>query len=634
MSAPAILLRSAARRLEEAGLLALSSACSVMALSVFAAAGSSPRFASLLSATDTARKLFVAASVAMAFFVGMSGWLYAEHYLRRRERELGCWLMLGMARSRAVLAISAEFAAASLVAFVAGLGLGAVFARFFGLVLEALMRDRSPIPLRLGLPSIALSAAACAAQWLTSTARAARELRLSTLTGLLRADRMAERAPRGSRRRAVLGCALVAAGYACAASCRGAGASRLMLPVLAAVVAGTFLAFDALVPRLIGLLRARQPRRGAAALVAAAQLSFRARRNSRLMAFTAVLAAMAASALGSMLALDLRGGDAAARACPHDLELSASTLEAVRGVEAALAAAGAVGTRRLDLEWLPCELSAEDWAGGKPMPVELFSASGWCSALEAVASLSRQVAEGRLVSCLEGRDFSRSGEGGYLTLSAGGISQRVQAYPGAERPPLSAATALSPVVVDDETYARLVAAAAARGCAPRRSSCWDGLPIVALRDAGPALAAGFGAGIVSRPVVLEGLAGLYGAMLFIGAFLSASFAIAAASLLAFRTIEDSRDDADRYRAIAGLGAERADLRRALALQAAFSFGLPLATGLLHAAFALAMMHNLTGYSSVGPTLAVSIFLAAAFAIAAALAVRRQEASIFADGRMG
>lgn len=624
MSARAILFRSASRRVREAAVLALSTAFSVMVIATFAAAAASPRFADVLSAKETARRLLTVSSVAIVFFVALSGWYYAEHYLRRRKRELASWLLLGMSRRSALGAISAEFAASSLAALAGGLALSLIFSRFFALVLAALMRDRSPMPLPFGAASLLCAAAACAAQWAVSTLRASFELKRATLAELMKAEKAVEEPPKERLPSAIAGLALIAIGYATAVLVPGKISGAFMLPVLVVVVTGTFLVFGTAFPALIGAYRARG-RGDASALVAVAQLSFRSRRNSRLLAFAAVLVAMAASSLGTVLALDITDKASARRVCPHDIELAASSPEGIERVEAALAERGVprAGDKRRDIEWIDGHIEAE----GEKVRVRVFSASAWNAAVQALGEAPLAIGGGESRYYLGAKIDARAEDARSFELKAGGYSLSLPIRPDKDLPPLSVLPASAELALGDAAYAEL-RAQAAPGIV-RTSSIWDGLPPEAVRAAAPSfdqeLVSSYS--LISRSVMMDAQGQLYGVMLFIGAFLAATFVLAAASLLAFRSIEDARDDSGRYLAMLRLGSPMETLKKALFIQNAASFGAPLAVGLLHTAFALIMMRNITGYANLAPTLIVSACLVAVMSAAAIFATDRQAAAV-------
>jgi hypothetical protein len=626
MRAGKLLLSSARRRAGEALLLSLATSLSVMAIAIFVAAASSPRFSSLLFSNGTiaesVRRLFDAAAAALVFSVGLSGWFYAEHYLKRRKRELASWLLLGMEKGEALAAISAELAVAAAFALALGLGLAAVFSRFFALLLAALMADRSPVPISVGWPSLLAGAAACLGEWLAASLRAAFDISRSSILHLMRAEAELEAPPERRNLGAAAGAVFIAAGYSLAIFTRDSLASSLMLPVLALTVAGTFLSFDSLAPRLIEAFRAGGARRGAAGLIAAAQLSFRARRNTRLLALSTVAVAIAASALGSVMALDLRDEASARRLCPHDVELSPATPESAELVERILARHGASGGTKREIPWIEAELEGPVSGRGpdKARKLQLFSASAWNAALAAMGERAPAVEAGRMRTYLAGLPLAERGKPREIGIRAAGDSLRLEANQEETPSPISIFSAEGAAVLSDEDYGRL-------GAETGRAVYWDGIKPEAARAAKDELRAAFPQGLVVRSLLLEEEGGLYGVMRFIGAFIAATFAIFAASLIAFRVIEDAKDDAERYRLLGEIGARRETIGRALLYQNLFTFGLPLAGGLCHAAVALIMMRNISGYSNVEPTIFVSALITLCFAAFTALATGRQGRSI-------
>jgi len=102
---------------------------------------------------------------------------------------------------------------------------------------------------------------------------------------------------------------------------------------------------------------------------------------------------------------------------------------------------------------------------------------------------------------------------------------------------------------------------------------------------------------------------IFGSLLFIGGFLSTVLILSVLALLVSRAAADARDDLERKVELRDLGASRAVMLRAIDLQNAFLFGLPLAFGLAHAAAALAMLRTFSNYSTA-PAYLYSAFAAA------------------------
>jgi hypothetical protein len=306
------------------------------------------------------------------------------------------------------------------------------------------------------------------------------------------------------------------------------------------------------------------------------------------------------------------------RSCPHDLEISSSEAGDVAEAEAALRASGLSVPPVLRSEQIPGEMTLED---GNVFSVHVFSRSAWAAALAALGEDAGPVAEGRCRSSIAGVFLATDGRPESIVLKAGGLGASYLCYPEACAQPFSFQVANNALVLADVDYGRLKAALPPGRAG--RIAAWDGLDPARMRAAMPALAAMPGLEPRVRVAILAEQHGMEGAMLFVGIFLAAVFILAAASLLVFRATEDSRDDAERYRILRELGADRKAIKASLAIQDLFSFGLPLAFGLAHCAAALVMMRSVSGFSSGKPTLIVAAAAIPIFALAASLAVEAQ-----------
>lgn len=81
-------------------------------------------------------------------------------------------------------------------------------------------------------------------------------------------------------------------------------------------------------------------------------------------------------------------------------------------------------------------------------------------------------------------------------------------------------------------------------------------------------------------------------MTFVGLYLGITFAIASATILAVGQLSESSDNKDRYNAIRNLGADNRDLNRALFKQIAIAFGFPLLVGVVHSLVGLKEINRL------------------------------------------
>jgi len=291
-------------------------------------------------------------------------------------------------------------------------------------------------------------------------------------------------------------------------------------------------------------------------------------------------------------------------------------------VERILERQGASVGRRREISWIEAELEAPESGriSDKARKLQVFSASAWAAALGSMGERAQAVESGHMRAYLAGLPLAERGRPREIAIRAGGRSLRLEVNQEETPSPISIFSAEGAAVLSDEDYGRF-------GAETGRAIYWDGIKPEAARAAKDELRAAFPNGLIVRSILLEEEGGLYGVMRFIGAFIAATFAIFAASLIAFRVIEDAKDDAERYKLLGEIGARRETIGRALLYQNLFAFGLPLAGGLCHAAVALVMMRNISGYSNVEPTLFVSALITLCFAAFTALATARQGRSI-------
>ncbi|MDD3453509.1 MAG: FtsX-like permease family protein [Bacilli bacterium] len=81
---------------------------------------------------------------------------------------------------------------------------------------------------------------------------------------------------------------------------------------------------------------------------------------------------------------------------------------------------------------------------------------------------------------------------------------------------------------------------------------------------------------------------------FIGLYLGITFAISSATVLAIGQLSESSDNKDRFRVIRQIGADNKMIKKALFVQIAIAFMLPLLVGLFHSFFGLKELNSIIG----------------------------------------
>lgn len=83
-----------------------------------------------------------------------------------------------------------------------------------------------------------------------------------------------------------------------------------------------------------------------------------------------------------------------------------------------------------------------------------------------------------------------------------------------------------------------------------------------------------------------------GALLFIGSFLGLVFLVATGSIIFFKMMTEAEEDADKFRILSKIGVSKKGMLKTIRQQVGVIFFVPLAIGILHAAFALTALSNL------------------------------------------
>lgn len=185
-------------------------------------------------------------SVIMAF---LSVWImaYANGFvIRRRNRELALYNILGMQKSNIAAVLGFEMLFLCLACVAAGLALGALFSKLMLLVLLRLMRFEVVMGFSFSIPAAWQTAAAMAVLFFCLYLFDLRQVRRADPINLLHSDRVGEREPKSRWLLALFGLVTLGAGYYIAATTTDIAMVILLFFVaVALVIVGTHCLFGA-----------------------------------------------------------------------------------------------------------------------------------------------------------------------------------------------------------------------------------------------------------------------------------------------------------------------------------------------------------------------------------------------------
>ena len=467
--------------------------------------------------------------VVLAFLI-----LYASGFLvRRRSRELGTYLMLGMERRQVALLLLAETAVTALAALAVGLALGVAISQALSLFTAGLFAvPMTFFAFSVSLPALGKTAAAFAAIFLLVMLCHAFAVTRRRLIDLLRARRVNQELKARSLGVSVvlflLGCALLTMAYAMLLTRGLLRVDDLFWVMIGLGSLGTLLFFRGLSGFLLRLCQtSRKLYFRNLNLFILRQLNAGINTTYRSMTVICLMLLLAIGITATSVGLNNTVSQMADQTVPRDVELSVWPEE------------------EGDIVDLPALLRE----GG-------FDPDRLCSRWVAFP-LYRDVAQGA--------DYLLQGDADAIAAAFGESGMEFAARQG------EVAQQAGP----DFAACRWYFLADYAG---DRQEAEDAFlkAVDSLTDTG-------GYSYTTKLSTWMDLMGTKVLVLFIGLYLGVVFLVASAAVLALQQLSQAADSAGRYRVLAQLGVSRRMRGRAVDLQVFLAFFLPLALALVHAA---------------------------------------------------
>lgn len=297
----------------------LSSVFSVLLFFLYAQFLMHPDLASgYLYGGDTTRTVLIVCEVLVAVFAFFFVLYSSGAFLRARNREFGLLSLVGITRGQLRRLMRLENTFLSVAAIVVGIGSGQLLAKLFLMGIGRVLGLDEPIRFMLVPGAMLLTAVGFFLLFQLVTVVSVFRIGRQSIVELMRAARRPRSTPRASIWLALLGAAMVVAGYATALSVEGVGVAVAFVPVVAVVVIGTYLLFSNGSVKLLQLLRRLEGGYlSGTRMLVVSQLLFRVRDNSRLLATIASLSAVVLAAAGTFYIFSSQVNEAIAELHPQ-----------------------------------------------------------------------------------------------------------------------------------------------------------------------------------------------------------------------------------------------------------------------------------------------------------------------------
>lgn len=558
---------------------------------------------------DATRIVLTVCEVLVAVFAFFFVLYSSGAFLRARNQEFGLLSLMGTTRGQLRRLIWLENSILSVGAIALGIGLGLLLSRLFLLGISRVLGLDEPIRFLFVPNAILLTAVSFFALFQLVTLVGGLRIGRQEVVELMRAARKPRTVPRASPLLAVLGAALVVAGYVVAMRVEGAGVVLAFMPVVAIVVLGTFLLFTHGSVLVLRLLRSAKTSylRGTRMLVVS-QLVFRVRDNARLLATIATLSAVVLAAAGSFYVFNRGFEQGLEGMYQQELafiersdgrpSLGPSVVDGVL-VRNEVAPTVRVSVRIHELRFRdqPAEVG-DGW-------LVLVGASDYAALAQAAgfaAGFAAETAAGTAAQAAAPAPTSLRLSDGVAVLGGGGIAVSRVAPPVTMPPSLQGPW----YVIDDPALADLPTGG--REYAPAKFWLYDWPESAATRRLESelqeaVLAAAPRQDVDARFLGVRQIRQTLGLSMFAGVFVSLLFFIGAGSLIYFKLFTELGEDRRLHGRLRRIGVTPGESAKVVTAQIAVIYLLPFALGAVHAAFALdalgsLLQQDVTRYSLV------------------------------------
>ena len=301
----------------------LSGVCMVMIFYVLSALTGDPALLSMSGGAQMAMLLSLGVIV-MALFSALFLLYTSSFLMKQRGRELSLYNMLGMSKRHIVCIVFFETLFCAGICIGAGLALGVLSSKAFQLSLLRLMGSPVSPDFTVAPSLLGTTALSFLAIFLLIFLRGAVSVLRCNTVELMRASRSGEKPPRANALKALLGIAMLAAGYVLALRVRNAlSAFTMFFIAVLLVIGGTFQCFSS---ASVFFLRLLQSNKGyyykPNHFISVSSMRYRMKRNGTSLAVICILSTMVLVILSSVTCLYAGTQDMLMTQYPRQIEIT------------------------------------------------------------------------------------------------------------------------------------------------------------------------------------------------------------------------------------------------------------------------------------------------------------------------
>ncbi|OXL83332.1 hypothetical protein BCV73_09745 [Paenibacillus sp. SSG-1] len=596
----------------------LSMIFSVMIYYIFVSLQYSQAIAEGLQSSESLRAILSQASVILILFTAVFVWGSNAFFTRKRKKEVGLYALLGMRRQTIARMLFYENLIMSLVALILGVSLGTLLSKLFTMILLKLLDNPVRAGFEIHIGAIGQVTLVFAVLILITSMQGYRLIYKFKLVELFQAERKGEHAPRISRLAAGLSVILIALGYWTAFKPVSTTQGILVnfSIIFIGLGAGTYLLFRSLVIALLQLSSHHKKRyyRGIN-MIGTSHLLYRIRSNTVMLTTIALLSSLTLCAVSVGYSFFYTQKQSAEQERPFSYTYAASAASE-NGLDAAarqliLSDAKHPVIAEIDLPAIATDADLTQFAyqpgnyEPNEVPVKLISASTYNQAASALGYKERLQPTGRdvvLVRPLYTNLSADEVQGNRISITAGNEQESLEVTGVAEGRILPWGYPDLCIVMSDGLFSQL-------------SKSLKGSTYKAFKVRGQETTKETATALIKLSGDESKMATFYrqyrqnvenaGINVFTLGFLGLVFLAATGSIIYFNQLTEAEASKGSYGILRKIGVSRKDIRRSVAKQVLFVFGLPLIVGLVHS---IMMLKALAGINLISGLFAVPILL--------------------------
>ncbi len=573
----------------------VSAVFSVMIFYIFCSIAFNEVFVKLADNKPIVRVMFQSSAGIVALFSFVFIWYSNSFFLKSRKKEIAIYSMIGMEKKQIAKMLFYENSIIGALAILCGIILGAMFSKYFSLMLIYLMKETFDIKFNIVPKAFEITILAFFILFLLNSLHSYSIIYRYKLIELLSAQKEGEKAPKASLVMSILSLIFIVLGYFMTYNKTTMQLVKLGIPIIILVSIGTYLLFNSFIILIIKAVKKNKSfyYRGEN-MISASQILYRIKSNAKTLSIIALLSAVTLTSIGVSYSFYKTTGEDINKNMPFSYEfinvdssLNEKIQDIINKYDNKL-----ISTNNLKLinvkAHLPI-LQKDDFEG------KIISQSDYNNVITIKnrgSKVNLKDSECLFIQVSQGDSKNHNYLNSTASVKLKNSEMDFTIIKSTDIQVVSPFIARSTIIVSDKAFNEL-----SNKSEKNEITNMNGY-IVQNPEKSKELTTELSK-VVPQGVYIDSYYDSYqgfykgGAIfIFIGMFLGILFFLATGSIISFKQLMEAADDEKRYATLMKIGMNRKEIKKSIAKQLLITFGMPLIIALCHSTVALIVFQRL------------------------------------------